>query len=321
MNQLLRAQPDLVACPIELLVRSEFGSGFDTYVRSHAVVRIVPGVYVHEHDWRKLSVWDRYLAKVYAVQRRRPDAIFVEESAAALQGLPFLGRPQYVHVLAHKSGAARITGIVRAHFSIDEVAPVETAGILMTSAVDTVVDIARRNHPAFGLAALDQAMRLQNITRGELVANNEARASARGAANALWALERATGIPESVLESLSLAEFEWLGFEIPELQVPFDLGALGDARTDCYWRSRGIIGEADGDSKYRLQAGGIDTAIISEKRREDALRRQVNGFVRWGWADCRDPKQLESILLSVGVPRGATRNSTRLRTLATLLRG
>jgi hypothetical protein len=320
MNQLLSTRPRLAECPIELLVRSEYGSGFDSFVRSHAVVRVVPGIYVDEAEWRALSAWNRYLAKVHAVHRRRPSAIFIGESAAALHGIPFVGRPQHVHILAHQRGASRVTGAVRAHFSIDDITPVETAGILLTNVADTVVDIARARHPAFGLAALDQAMRIHDLTRGELTANNEARESARGSANAMWALERATGVPESVLESLSLAEIEWLGFKLPELQVAFVLGDLGDARTDCYWPSQRIVGEADGDTKYRLRPGGTGVAVIAEKRREDAIRRQVNGFARWGWADCRDPKRLERILHAAGVPLVAPRDNTRLRTLAALLR-
>ena len=46
-----------------------------------------------------------------------------------------------------------------------------------------------------------------------------------------------------------------------------------------------------------------------------------NGLARWGWAECRDPKKLEEILDEMGIPRVAPRDSTRLRTLATILRG
>src|SRR5690606_31546546 len=167
MTELLRTPVQVVPCPIELLVRSEYGSGFDTFVRSHEVVRVVPGIYVRKEEWRALSPWNQYLATVHAVHRRRPDAIFVTESAAALQGLPYVGRPQYVQILAHQKGASRVTGIVRARFSVDEVTPVESGGILMTSMADTVVDIARSRHPAFGLATADQALRIHGLTRGE----------------------------------------------------------------------------------------------------------------------------------------------------------
>ena len=170
----------------------------------------MPGIYVDEKEWRALPAWERYLAKIHAVHRKRPDAIFVAESAAALHGIPFIGRPRFVHILAHNKGAARTTGIVRAHFSIENVSPIESGGMLMTNAIDTV---------------------------------------------------------------------------------------------------------------YRLHSGGSDAAIIAEKRREDAIRRRVEGFARWGWADCVRPERLERIIAERGVPRVAPRNSTRLRTLATLLRG
>src|SRR5690606_13782682 len=151
-------------------------------------------------------------------------------------------------------------------------------------------------------------------------ATNDGRESSRGRANALWAIERATGIPESVLESLSVAEFEWLGFPAPILQKEFDLGALGTSRVDSYWPGVNVIGEADGDSKYKLHPNSVGDALIAEKRREDALRRISDGFARWGWTDCKDPSRLERILLAAGVPRIRARNNTRLRTLAAALR-
>lgn len=311
--------PEIRACPLELLVRPEFGSTFDHYVRRNEVVRVQPGVYAHATEWRQLAPWDRYLARVHAVQRRRPNAVFVLESAAALIGLPFLGDPGYVHILADTKGAARITGRVRGHFSTDPVSPQASAGFAVTNVLDTAVSIARTRHPAYGLAVLDHGIRVHGLTTGGIAAANDQRESTRGRAHARWSIERATGLPESVFESISRAVIEWLGFAIPELQVAFDLGRYGDSRVDAYWRGANIIGEADGDSKYRLDSGGVSAALISEKKREDALRRLADGFARWGWADCRDPQRLERILVDAGVPRVHPRDNTHLRTVRALL--
>lgn len=319
MNTLAPHRPPIRPCPIELLVRQEFGPSFDRYVRSHDTVRLVPGVYVEAQDWRSLRAWDRYLAKVHAVGRQYPGAIFAFESAAAILGMPFVGTPGFVHVLVGHRGAARKRGIVQGHFVVDELSTVTIDGLSATTVADTAVSIARARHAAVGLAVLDQAIRGCGVTSGELAALNETRSSDRGAANAAWAIERATGIPESVLESLSVAEIEWLGFEPPVLQKEFDLGGLGVSRVDAYWPGANVIGEADGDSKYQLNPGGAGTALIAEKRREDALRRVAEGFARWGWADCRDPSRLERILLEAGVPRVRQRNNPPLRTLAALL--
>src|SRR5699024_6099203 len=115
-----------------------------------------------------------------------------------------------------------------------------------------------------------------------------------------------------------LAVIEWLGFDAPELQVRFDLGRLGDARVDAYWRRVGVIGEADGDTKYRQNTNGTTTALIAEKKREDALRRVASGFARWGWSDCRNPDRLARILMDEDVPLVRPRDNTRLRTVRAL---
>jgi hypothetical protein len=289
-------------------------------VASHDVVRLVPGIYVDDVAWTSLTPWDRYLAKVHAVGKKYPDAVFVYESAAALLGIPFAGSPRFVHILADRRGGARTRGILQSHFFTDNISPVTVDGISTMSILDTAVGIARVRHPALGLAALDQTIRRFEISPGEIAVVNDERTSSRGATNAAWAIERATGIPESVLESLSLAVCEWLGFEAPRLQKEFDLGSLGTARVDTYWPSANVIGEADGDTKYRMHAGGVEAALIDEKRREDALRRLSSGFARWGWDDCREPDRLERILLTAGVPRVRQRNNAPLRTLAALLR-
>lgn len=116
------------ACPIELLVRSEFGPGFDRYVRTHDVTRVVPGVYTHTPAWLRLPPWDQYLARVHAVRWKRPGAVFVFEAAAALLGVPFIGVPAHVHIAADKKGAARISGAVQGHFFTDPLVTTEAGG-------------------------------------------------------------------------------------------------------------------------------------------------------------------------------------------------
>lgn len=51
----------------------------------------------------------------------------------------------------------------------------------------------------------------------------------------------------------------------------FDLKGYGEARVDTYWRDSDVVGEADGDMKYRDDPRGSHTAILVEKKREDAL--------------------------------------------------
>ena len=44
-------------------------------------------------------------------------------------------------------------------------------------------------------------------------------------------------------------------------------------------------------------------AVIDEKDRENAIRRQLNGFDRWDWTDMRRKHPVEARLVRLGVPR------------------
>ncbi|WP_454119151.1 hypothetical protein [Microbacterium lacticum] len=56
-----------------------------------------------------------------------------------------------------------------------------------------------------------------------------------------WVIARASPVPESTLENLSLAVIEWLGFPAPELQRWFRGQAVGDDdRVDMWWPQWGV---------------------------------------------------------------------------------
>jgi hypothetical protein len=74
-------------------------------------------------------------------------------------------------------------------------------------------------------------------------------------------------------------------------------------RTDFFWDRQRIVGESDGYEKY-LAATAEETAsrVILEKKREDRLRRNLNGFARWDWASVLQVAPLRRTLMHVGVP-------------------
>ena len=94
-----------------------------------------------------------------------------------------------------------------------------------------------------------------------------------------------------------------------------DLASLSEAgtviaRTDFYWDEIRLTAEFDGLAKYtgrlaRPGAGGPvgQDALIREKHREDAVRRQGYGMVRWVWADLFNRRRFEAVLEQHGVPR------------------
>ncbi|WP_344002844.1 hypothetical protein [Microbacterium paludicola] len=283
----------IAASPVPLLRPWATGFRLDAAERRGELHRVRHGVYAPKDRWMQLAPWDRYLARVHAYALANPDAVFMLESAAALSGMPVFREPEDVHVL-QASGTARRIGDVRTHVSADVREIVRLDGVAFTAPAETAVDIARARHPAIALAVADGALRVdRSLDPTTLLALNEARLSKRGRGRAQWSLSRATSLAETAIESVSRAVIEWLGYELPELQVEFRLPDGTLSRVDAYWRTADVIGEADGRVKYR---SGDATVLWEEKRREDALRRGRGGFGRWGWDETADPPKLDEIL-------------------------
>ena len=63
-------------------------------------------------------------------------------------------------------------------------------------------------------------------------------------------------------------------------------------RTDFAWEDHRLVGEFDGRVKYgRFLRPGEDAgdAVFREKLREDSIRDEGWGVVRWTWSDLRQP--------------------------------
>ncbi|MBD7958819.1 hypothetical protein H9651_14350 [Microbacterium sp. Sa4CUA7] len=87
------------------------------------------------------------------------------------------------------------------------------------------------------------------------------------------------------------------------LKVEFSAEGHSD-RVDFFWRRARTIGESDGYGKY----AGTDVAdtvarVVSEKQREDRLRRQVRAFTRWDWAATMRVDPLDERLARAGIAR------------------
>lgn len=97
-------------------------------------------------------------------------------------------------------------------------------------------------------------------------------------------------------ESRSRARMIDAGPPLPDLQVEVrrsDGTLVG--RCDFRWPEHGLLGEFDGRVTYgRLLRPGQHPgdAVFEEKRREDALRDEGQGMVRWVWAEFATPRTL-----------------------------
>ena len=200
----------------------------------------------------------------------------------------------------------------RARFEDDEVVP--WGDHFVTTPARTLVDIARAGDFTAAVVGLDHALSrratpAQSLAKDDVIAVLQRYASSRGTARASAAVEFADGRSGSGGESLSRVGIFQLGFERPELQVrhPHPEGYYD---VDFEWPRRKdrppTIGEFDGVMKYlskRYRDGReAGEVVVAEKYREDILRGQGNGFVRWGWTEARKPvRLLRPMLLRAGI--------------------
>lgn len=310
---------DAVPCPIPLLRRGDAPST-SRVIRTGELTAVMRGVYVVTAQWRTLAPWERYLVRVYAAAITYPGAVFCGESAAALHGAPVFLEPTHVHIVASPAIAtSRPVAGVRFHTAVSMPATTMLGGFAVVTAAETAIDIARARHNAIGLAVAGAVMRADpTVTRDVLTAINEGRPTKRGRRRARWVIERATPVPESPLENVSLAAIEWLGFPAPELQQ-WVRGRTGedDDRVDFLWPDWRIAGEADGALKYSGELGDAREALRERGARDARLfDRGIRATSHWDWADAATSAQLKAKLLAAGLPLIDVEDTAQLRSLA-----
>jgi hypothetical protein len=169
-------------------------------------------------------------------------------------------------------------------------------GIQLTDPVRTILDLARSLPFEAAVVVLDAALHERAVDREQLQQRLLDIAGTRGSRAAARAVRFADGRSESVGESRSRVLLERLGLAPSALQFEV-LDDRGDfvARTDFAWERQRVVGEFDGRVKYgRLLRPGQEPgdAVFEEKRREDDIRAENWGVVRWTWSDLQAPEAL-----------------------------
>ena len=167
----------------------------------------------------------------------------------------------------------------------------------------TVAQVAASEPFATGVVIADAALRHHPVTRLLPAAASIPRRHGRARALAVAAF--ADGRADRPGESVSRVSMRAAGMPMPELQVVRH-GASG-ARyvVDFYWRHLRLIGEFDGEAKYRdpefLNGRTPEQALADEKYREDDLRTADHSMSRWGWKVANSPLSLARHLRRAGV--------------------
>lgn len=234
--------------------------------------------------------------------------------------MPVFGDPVTVHALVPASAASREMSGIRTHRADGHQSVSSDDGLLVTTPAETAVTLARHRHHAVGLAAVDAAMRLGHAMPDELAGINEGRSSSRGRNHARWAIDRASPRRESVLESVSSALIEWLGFPQPELQMLFSQPGDEVDRGDFWWPEQHLLGEADGESKYDGRFGDPASLLRERHSRDRRLRAGiVRAVAHWGWIETAQVVPLRDLLTGHRLPRIAPENTAELHTLRAAL--
>jgi len=246
----------------------------------------------------QLDSRNRHLLAVRATMAGlRVPAVLSHASAAAVHGLPLWGVPlRQVHVTRRPPARSADERRLRSHAARlppEDVVVVD--GTVVTSIARTVVDLARWLPFTAALAVADAAL-AEGTTPDELMHVLDAGQGTRGTRSARRVLRAADHRSESVGESRSRALMIDAGLPLPDLQMEVrraDGQWIG--RCDMGWRDERLLGEFDGRIKYgRLLRPGQDPgdAVFEEKLREDALRDEGWGMVRWVWAELARPAAL-----------------------------
>jgi hypothetical protein len=234
-------------------------------------------------------------------------------------GLPLLVPwPDEVHFLTERASGGRSDPGIRKHALGFDAQDVEMRdGVLVTTVARTVIDLATVVDLRSAVAAADRALaidrtgRTQPLTdKATLLATWERMLPFRGSVRARTVIEFATPLSGSPDESGSRVTIALAGFVEPVLQHPFEV----DGRTvftDFFWLHLRGVGESDGRVKYfdpvMLNGRTAAEVVYEEKLREDAIRRQVNGFVRWDHATGMNVPRLTARLAVLGLIPGRPR--------------
>jgi hypothetical protein len=292
-------------------------------VKTELVSRVRAGVYVDPIELEMADQRRREFTRIAAVVGTRRDRVVLShESAAAVWGLPRIGRvAESVDLIDAKLTRPRsLNGVRWRRTPFDPAEIVEHNGYLVTGLLQTVADLACERGFISAVAALDAAtgpfvraaglVAIRGVERTAVSERLREFGRRRGVRDADRAIEFADPRAESPGESLSRAQMHLLGFPSPHLQVEFDRADGRVDRVDFDWPEFAVFGEFHGDLKYldpRYRGGRTAEQVLLDERKRDRLiggRHQRHG-AHWDWSIAIRPRQLMRVLEDAGLTRTA----------------
>ena len=256
--------------------------------RAGEITAVRPGAYVVD-DLTADGVLRHRFAVHAAAACLGAGSVISHGSAAVLHGLPLWAtRLDRVHATRDRRSGARTSRHVHLHaaaLDADEVVAVD--GVLVTALPRTLVDLGRTLPFEQALVPADAALHTHRVTRAALDEALDRATGRPGNAAARQVLAFARPGAMNPGETRSRLAIHRAGLPPPVLQHEIrTAGGLFLGQADFWWEAFDTVGEFDGRVKYgRLLRPGQDPGdvVFAEKLREDAMRADGRGVVRWTW--------------------------------------
>jgi hypothetical protein len=242
-------------------------------LRHGRIVRVRRGIYT--------SVLHRQpVIDAVAAARSYTNSVVSHRSALLMHGLPLVGSAPSVPELTVQPRTN--ANMSRTHVHRATLRPCDVTFVgdtPVTSVARTLTDLGRSRPVATTVAAIDAALQRNAVTAEDLEDQLVCCWNWPRIRRAQRAVRLCDGRSESPLESVSRLVLGWLGLPVPDLQTNlFDEFGGFAGRGDFYWDDPGVVGEADGRSKYDQRA-----VLVREKERQERLEDLGLVVVRWDW--------------------------------------
>ena len=258
--------------------------------RSGELVRVRRDAYVLGETWSGATPEQRLTLRTRAVLATRPRDVASHQAALALHRLPLHGVDlDTVDVMAAVS-RVRLAAGLRTHRRPADLDHVVADGYRCVGIGLAVAQVLLRSGLVAAMVPLDAALHDGRSTLDDVsAALGRVCGSARLRARGDSLLARVDPACESVGETRTRLLLQDFGLDVrSQVEVRDDLGDLV-GRVDFLVGERVVV-EFDGAVKYEGPEGR--SALIAEKRREDALRSLGFVVVRVTWADLAEPARV-----------------------------
>lgn len=259
------------------------------------------GLYAVRSPWEAASPWDRHRLMIEAAVRLVPDALVSHTSQAVLLELPQPSHPPAVVSMTLLDDVRTSPSYGWCRFHRGRTPPehiVIRHGVPGFVAPRVVIDCGREVHQRDALAIADGAVRAGMTTCDDLLDMRRHQRRWPHVAKTNDVLMLLDGRRENWLESASAWSMAGWGLPTgtPQVNVFTPEGEFV-GRPDVLWAELGIVGEADGVSKYLLDGTDEDSvrqALRREQVREQGMTGLGLAFVRWTPREAIDGSEIHA---------------------------